>query len=195
MRIANGAYGENEFKYGFLFTHLGQMYSMIGDYSAAETMLQSSLAAQKKITDSDPLDRAILMSSLAQAYTKQRKLAEAEPLVIQSVEAIQLSCSSSPIPCALVRSNLGDYYVVKGQWGMAEVEFKRALELREGALGESALVADSMLSLSRVLRKLKRKGEAKMYEARATQIWSGQKNPVYDGGDTIDVKAFQARNR
>jgi hypothetical protein len=52
--------------------------------------------------------------------------------------------------------------MTRGQWETAEQEFERALNLRQDALGESVLVADSMISLSRALRKVKRKREAKM---------------------------------
>jgi len=50
------------------------------------------------------------------------------------------------------------------------------------------------MALSRAMRKVKRKKEAKIYEARAAQIL-GSRNPLYDGRNTIDVRAFQAANR
>ena len=78
---------------------------------------------------------------------------------------------------------------------MAEVEFEAALKLREDTLGAHPLVADSLISVARALRKVKRKGEAKTYEARAAQILSSQQNPLYDRSNTIDVRAFQAANR
>jgi len=195
LKIAERAYGENEIQYGGLLLHLGQMYSLLGDYPSAETMFQRSLAAKEKTTGSDPVDRAIIMSSLAEAYTKHRKLAEAEPLVLQSAEACNARCSEAPISCAFIRSNLGRYYMTTGQWGTAALEFERALKLREDTLGEHPLVADSLVSLSRALRKLNRKKEAKIYEARATQILSSQRNPAYDASNTIDVRTFQANKR
>jgi tetratricopeptide (TPR) repeat protein len=178
-----------------MLLHLGQMYSLLGEYSAAETMLQRSLAAKEKTSGSDPVDRAIIMSTLAEVYTKHRKLAEAEPLVLKSVEASNTSCSEAPISCAFIRSNLGDYYMAKGQWATAELEFERALKLRESTDGEHPLVADSLLSLSRALRKLNRKKEAKTYQTRAGQILSSQRHPAYEASNTIDVRTFQANNR
>jgi tetratricopeptide (TPR) repeat protein len=194
LKIAERAYGENEIQYGTLLLHLGQMYSVLGDYPVAETMLQRSLAANEKTSGSDPVDRAIIMSSLAAAYTKHRKLAEAEPLV-KSVEASNASCSEAPISCAFIRSNLGGYYMTTGQWGAAKLEFGRALKLREDTLGEHPLVADSLICLSRALRMLNRKKEAKIYETRAGQILESQRNPAYDASNTIDVRSFQANNR
>jgi len=194
LKIAERAYGENGIEYGALLLHMGQMYSMIGDYSAAETMFQRGLAAHTKIAGADPLEHAILTSSLAMAYAKQRKLAEADPLILELTETIKADCSASPIACAFVRSNFGEYYMMKGEWRMAQTEFEQALKLREGTLGEHILVADSLMALSRAMRKVKRKKEAKIYEARAAQILASR-NPLYDGRNTIDVRAFQAANR
>jgi tetratricopeptide (TPR) repeat protein len=195
LKIAERAYGENEVHYGGLLLHLGQMYSVLGDYPAAETMLQRSLAAKEKINGSDPIDRAIIMSTLGDVYVKHRKLTEAEPLILNSAEASNAGCGDAPIACAFIRSNLGGYYMTKRQWGMAETEFERALKLREVALGEHPLVADSLTSMSRALRKLNRKKEAKSSEARAAKIVSSQRSPLYEAGNTIDVRAFQANNR
>jgi tetratricopeptide (TPR) repeat protein len=195
LKIAEHNYGENVTEYSSLLMHLGQMYLLIGKYPSAETMLQRCLAAAEKTSGSNSVDRAIVMSSLAQAYTKQRKFAEAEPLVLKSVEASNVNCSAVPIPCAFIRSNLGDYYMTKGQWATAQHEFEQSLKLRADTLGEHPLVADSLISLSRALRKLKRKKEAKIYEARANQILTSQRNPAYDLGNTIDVRAFQGNDR
>ena len=85
--------------------------------------------------------------------------------------------------------------MAKGQWAQAETEFEAALKLRENTLGEHPLVADSLLSLARVLRKGKRKEGAKTYEVQAARILSSQRNPLYGGGNTIDVRAFQAASR
>jgi tetratricopeptide (TPR) repeat protein len=122
-------------------------------------------------------------------------LVEAEPLILESAETIKSRCNVSPEACAFARSNIGEYYMIAGQWKMAEVEFEQALKLREDTLGENPLVADSLTELSRALRKVNRKAEAKIDEARAAQILSSRGNPLYDGRNTIDVRAFQAANR
>jgi len=85
--------------------------------------------------------------------------------------------------------------MTRGQWEAAELEFAGALKLREGALGEHPLVADSLISLSRALRKLSRKQEAKVYETRAARIWSSQRNPAYDASNVIDARAFRAKSQ
>jgi tetratricopeptide (TPR) repeat protein len=195
LKIAEHTYGENGVEYASLLTHLGQMYSLIGDYPAAESMLRRAINAGGKIAGADPLERAILTSALGMAYAKQRKLAEAEPLILESLEVTKSNCNASPIACAFAHSNFGEYYMAKGQWASAKAEFELALTLREDTLGEHPLVADSLVSLSHALRKVKRGKEAKIYEARAAQILSSRRNPLYDGRNTIDVRAFQAANR
>ena len=122
-------------------------------------------------------------------------LAKALELNNKSVEAFNTGCSEAPTSCAFIRSNLGSYYMTRGQWEAAELEFAGALKLREGALGEHPLVADSLISLSRALRKLSRKQEAKIYETRAARIWSSQRNPAYDASNVIDARAFRAKSQ
>ena len=195
LNIAEHAYGEDGIQYGFLLFHLGQMYSLIGDYPAAETLLRRAVVIEDKITGPDPVDHALLVSSLAIVYVKQRKLEEAQPLMLESRAATNSNCRASPMACSLIRSHLGDYYLAKGQWGLAEEQFEAALKPRENTLGEHPLVADSLISLARTLRKEKRKGDAKIYEAQAARILASQKNPLYGGGNTIDVRAFQSANR
>jgi tetratricopeptide (TPR) repeat protein len=133
------------------------------------------------------------MSSLAEAYTKQRKYAKAAPLALKAVEDSKANCKAVPIACALIRSNLGDYYMAQGQWETAELEFEQALKLRQDTFGEHPLVADSLISMSRALHKLKGKKEAKTYEAQAREMLSGQTNREYD--HTVDVRSFKANDR
>ena len=106
LRIAEHAYGENGIQCGFLLLHLGQMYSLIGDYPAAESMLRRAVSIDETITGSDPVDRALLVSSLATVYVKQRKLEEAQPPMLESRETINSNCSASPMACSLIRSHL-----------------------------------------------------------------------------------------
>ena len=125
LKIAENAYGGNGIQYGFLLLHMGQMYSLIGDYSSAETMLRRAVVIEEKITGSDPVDRALLVSSLAAVYVKQRRLEEAKPLMLESREATNSNCSASPMACSLIRSHLGDYYMAQGQWGWPKQSSRR----------------------------------------------------------------------
>ena len=84
--------------------------------------------------------------------------------------------------------------MLKSQWLAAEAEYQQAATMRENALGEHPLVASSLFSLSKVLRKLKRKKEANQYVARAEQIMAMPGNAAFASNNTIDVRAFRAAN-
>ena len=59
---------------------------------------------------------------------------------------------------------------------------------------EHPLVAASLVSTSRALRKLQRKKEAKANVARAEQIMSLPGNAAFANNNTIDVRSFRAGN-
>jgi len=195
LKIAEDAYGKDASETWVLLLHLGQVYSTIGDYPSAEAVLNRCLASKEKTSGSDPVDRAIIMSSLAGLYTKQRKYAEAESFALKALDASSASCGATPIACAQVRSVLGDYYVTKNQWGTAERQFETALRLRQKTLGDHPLVANSLASLSRVLLKLKRKKEAKIYAAQASRILSNHRSEMLDRINTIDVRTLRGDHR
>ena len=100
--------------------------------------------------------------------------------------------SSAPLAYALVLHYLGDYYMALEQWSDAEKQYRRALVMREQALGPSPLVAQSMICLSRVLEKLHRKNEAKDYKAQVRVILGSQNNPAYSG-QTVDISSFRKK--
>jgi hypothetical protein len=71
----------------------------------------------------------------------------------------------------------------------------REIQKLQQSVGEHPLVANSLMALSRALREVERKTEAKIDEAWAAQILSSHGNPLHNGRNTIDIRAFQAANR
>jgi tetratricopeptide (TPR) repeat protein len=194
LKIAEHDYGESGLEYTALLLHLGQLYTGIRDYRAAQAMLERGLAAEQRAKGADTMDRALAMSALGNVYVQQHKLTQAEPLFLQSIQAMNASCQAIPLACAAVRSYLGDFYMAKGQWQSAEAEYERTVTMRENALGEHPLVASSLASWSQALRKLKRKKEAKLCEARAQKIMSLPSYSALNSDNTVDVRAFRAGN-
>jgi tetratricopeptide (TPR) repeat protein len=195
LKIAEHAYGNNGLQYTALLFHLGQLYTDIHEYHSAKTILERGLSFQQQTSGADDIDRAIMISALGDVYLRQHKLAQAEPFFLKSAQALHANCEAVPLACAAVRSNMGDFYVAKGQWQAAEQEYQQALTMRENTLGEHPLVASSLLTLSKVFRKLKRKKEAEDYVARAKKIMSLPGYTAYNNDYTIDVRAFRAGNQ
>ena len=123
-------------------------------------------------------------------YTNLQKFQEAEPLLVESIRMVESRPDKVPLAHALILSYFGDYYMARSQWPEAEIQYRKALKMREDMLGESAPdVASAMVSLSKALRKLHRKQEAEQLLERASCIMVLQKNPLYTGR-SVDVRAL-----
>ncbi len=194
VEIAEQAYGRGSRKSFGLLLHLGQMYWLLGDFESAEEMLDRSRAAESEVVGSDPIDRALIMSLLADTYAHRQKHAEAESLATQAGEDAEKTCNATPLLCGTLHSVLGDYYMLTRQWAQAERQYTSALTLRQAVLGERhRLTAESLKSLSKAFRKLKRKKEARNLEAKATRIMASLRDPYLDGANTVDVRALRSR--
>ena len=191
LKISEQAYGSEGIMYSAILLHLGQLYSEIKDYKSAEKMLERGLAAERKMTGVDDMDRTIMTSALADVYRKDHKDAQAEPLFEESARRLA-HCENLPLACAAVRTYLGEHYMAKGQFTAAEAEYERALKIREDSLGEHPLVASSLGALSQAMRKLGKKKEAKLCQQRAEKIMSLPGNALYKDENTVDITAFRA---
>jgi tetratricopeptide (TPR) repeat protein len=193
LEIGKEAYPGDEGKYGEVLLHLGQSYAVVGDDQPAKNMLQRFLATDNETAGPDGAVRAVATAELARIFTDQHKYTDAEPLFLQSIHILEGQPGQVPLSDALVHSYFGDYYMERSRWKDAEAQYRTALGLRSAMLGDNAPdVAASMFALSKALRKLHRKQEAKQYLARASAIMAFQKNPLYTG-DTIDVRAFRGK--
>lgn len=194
LKIAERDHGDGGLEYGALLLHLGQLYTAVQDYRAAQEMLERGLAVEQKTKEADTMDSAIAMSALGNVYLQQHKLAQAEALFQQSLGLSNANCEAIPLACAAVKSFLGDFYMAKSKWQSAEAEYQKALTMRETVLGNHLLVASSLVSASRALRKLKRRKEAREYEARAQTILSSGGNAAFNSNNTVDIRSFRAGN-
>jgi tetratricopeptide (TPR) repeat protein len=192
LQVAREAYGDNGLEYSAVLLHLGQLYTQIRDYSSARSVLEQAFQAEQKTKGADEMDLAIMTSALGNVYVQQHKLVNAEPLFGEAVHAMDVHCDSVPLACAAVRSYVGDFYMAKSEWAAAEVQYERALAIRQRALGPHPLVASSLYSMSRALRKLKRRKEAKKYRAEAAKIMALPANSRFNNDITIDVRAIRA---
>ena len=183
----------NEKPYRAVLTHLGQMYSRIGEYTLAGDFLQRSLAAHADPQDSASISQAVLRSELAFVYMHTKRIAEADALFAQAMKVAGLVGPGVPIATSLIFSRFGDYRMIQHRWQDAENCYRRALSLRADVLGDHKMVAESFFDLSRALDKLHRKAEAKNCRERASQIMAAQKTPDTTA-QTVDVLSFRARN-
>jgi hypothetical protein len=85
-------------------------------------------------------------------------------------------------------TNLAAFYCSTARYATAEPLFQRALAIAESSLGrENRLVGKILAEYAVLLRKTKRKNEAKLLETRAQAIRQSQA-PEELGRHTVDVR-------
>jgi len=193
LDIGQANFPGNEVPYRAVLTHLGQMYSRIGEYDSAGDFLQRSLAAHADPNDSATISQAVLRSELAAVYMHTKRVPDAESLFAQAMKVADAVGSKVPIATSLIVSRFGDFQMLRRRWSDAENCYRRALDLRLKVLGDHKMVAESFFALSRALDKLHRKADARNCRDRAGQILAAQKTPDFTR-QTVDVLSFRAHN-
>ena len=136
LQIGQQDFPGNEKPYRAVLTHLGQMYSRIGEYKLAEDFLQRSLAAHTDSHDSASISQAVLRSELASVYMHTKRIAEADALFAEAMKVADVVGRTVPIATSLIVSRLGDYRMLQHRWQDAENCYRRALNLRTEVLGD-----------------------------------------------------------
>lgn len=191
LGIAQKSFGEDSPECDILLLHLGQMYSWLGDYTSARETLQQYLDIEQRVVPSGSASQAVALGELGNSFAHLGNNRAAEEKFAHSTRMLNDIAERLPLADALVASYLGNYYMSQRRWQEAAEQYQQALGARQEVVPNAAIVADSMLSLSKALDKLKRKGEAKKYRKEAEAILAKQHSPAY-GQDTVDVKSFQA---
>ena len=115
-----------------------------GQYPAAEKWLLAALREAEKFGEQDPR-LARTLNALGEVYRTQGKYAEAEPLYLRAIAIAEkalgpehppaTSLNNPEHPLATSLNNLALLYGAQGKYAEAEPLYRRALAIREKALG------------------------------------------------------------
>jgi uncharacterized protein HemY len=125
---------------------------------------------------------------LAHVYVEVHRYSEARPLFDKSLAVFDKHPAREPLVHSTILSYFGDFYMDQRKWNNAELQYREAVSIQQNVLGPANAVAFSMISLSKALKKLHRKDEAKQWMARAKAILSTETQELPQ--DTVDVLAL-----
>ena len=150
---------------------LAELYYRQGKYEQAELLLQRALTIREYVLGPEHPATATSLNYLALLYEKQGKYEQAE-LLLQRALTIREHVLGPEHPyTALGLNSLGWLYHVQSKYEQAEPLYQRALAIYEQVLGpehpDTIMVLKNYASL---LRRMKRKGEARQLEARVQKI-------------------------
>lgn len=191
LHLGESAYPNDTRQFGEVLTHLGQMYSALGEYKSAEEFLDRSLKAHEKAQGLGVVSRAVLQTELGIVYARTHRWTDADTLFQQALQVANSVGSTVPVGCSLILERAGDFQMARHNWETAEGAYRRALAIRQDLAGDDSSVAESLVSLSQALQKLHRKKEAQSCRDRAAQI-AATRNAPLPAGQTVDVRAFRA---
>ncbi len=112
--------------------------------------------------------RAAILAVASRIHTARSEFTAAERCARRALQVLRTMVSGSEHPkLSDGYVALGELHAARGQWGAAEHDFRTALALREGTLGEShPELADPLQGLAGICEATARDDEARTYRAR-----------------------------
>ncbi len=131
--------------------NLGELYRLKGNYPSAETLYRRAMTIRHSgVGDADP-QLAIVLGNLAALYVAQEQYAEAEPLYEQVVDhSADGTRARSSRSCRQPDRSRRASMRCAERPAQAEARYRRALEVRERALGPSGSARRDQPAYARV---------------------------------------------
>ncbi len=161
LEIGKSNYGPDGREYDNILVHFGQANALNGNYDAAAQMFRRYLAIEDRLSDVPITSRAVAAAELAHVYVLQHKYPQAQCWFDDALGILKKNPEDAPLMRSMVLSYLGDHYMAQQDWSNAQLQYRQALTMQQNVLGENHAVAASMILLSKALRKLHSKDEAK----------------------------------
>ena len=161
-------------------------------FKKADDLLSKAIATFDKLKLSNHQKVSDFKSLLAENYILQQRLVEVRPLLVSALEIrkqapeLQGPAASKRLARAYLR--LGQFDRDQSEWGTAETELKKGMELAEGTKPtDNQLLTEAYNSYGDYLRQRGQKDKAAEYTARAAAL---NKNTVETTKD-LDREATQ----
>ena len=161
-------------------------------YREAQQLLEESLALAEKHLGENASAVAVTLNHLAVLHQQQGRAAQTLPMLERAVSIWKNARIREQRGMIEPLNNLGAAHCSIGRYAEAAADLSQALEIAERRLpAGSPDTADILRNYAWVLRKLKRKSEAKQLEARAARIQQ-QHSREYPSEYTIDVRNLES---
>jgi tetratricopeptide (TPR) repeat protein len=135
-----------------LLNTVGNVYSELGDFSKAESMLRQALDMRRKLFGKENPDVAASLNNLGVVLLYEGKLAEAEEADRQALTLRTKLFGDENVDVAVSMHNLGNVLLIEGKNSQAETIFRQVIAMRRKLLGnENALLATTLGNLGTAL--------------------------------------------
>jgi tetratricopeptide (TPR) repeat protein len=190
LELSEAKLGPDHAQTAVILAYLSDSAFGLRDLDTAAHWSERSLAIVRRIHPEPHPNVAVALDNLGTIYREQKRLEESSRLYTEAVAV--LDASGQPEHPAWIRA-LNGYsavYFDQGRYEEAEPLLQRSLALAEKTLGPNHPgVARILRDYAVLMRKTKRKGEARKLELQAAQIMdqAGRDNAL---GYTVDQRAL-----
>ena len=152
-RIEKELAGQPEIQ-GRLMAIIGDVYSGLGLYAQAESVLARSLEIRGRALGQESLEAAASAHKLAAVFGKQLKAAQAEPLIRKALDVRRRVLGPEHPDTVTSLSNLANLFFIQENLKQAEVYMRETLDIRRRTLGNDAPdTLDSLNNLADVVSR------------------------------------------
>ncbi len=185
LDLANANLGADHPAAAAILASLANLRYTQGDLEGAATRAEQSLAIMRK--QPAGIELATALDNLGAIYMAQKRAEQAAPMFAEAI-AVLTGCNQPehPVWVRVLKDESG-VHTEAGDYGQAEAELIRALALAEKVLPPNHPETAAVLrTYAQLLRKTRRKSEARKLEVKASLIESqtAQKNSL---GYTVDA--------
>jgi CHAT domain-containing protein/tetratricopeptide (TPR) repeat protein len=167
---------EEHLEFGRTMNYLGILYSVLGQYKAAEVYYKQALEIRKKALGEEQPDFAHSLNNLGVLYWDMGDYKAAEPFFKQALEIYKNALGEDHPDFASCLNNLGLLFTDMGDYETAESYYKQALEIYKNSLGEEHL--DNAMSLNNLGILYLKMGDYKAAEPYFKQALEIYKNAL-----------------
>jgi serine/threonine protein kinase/tetratricopeptide (TPR) repeat protein len=150
---------------------MGEVYTNLGLYQAAEPLIRQAVDVQQRSLGSDHVETMDSMHALANLYWWEERYSDAEPLYLALLESRRRLYGERHPDTLRTAYDLGSLYLVQKRWNEAEQLMRKTLEIQRRILGANHLdTLASSNNLASLYWRQKRYGEAEPLYVEALAV-------------------------
>ena len=172
LSITEKAFGADDPAVGVILTNIAVTYHSENQYAAAEPLYRRALSILEKTLGKAQRYTAIAEVGMARLFLAQGRNTEAEASLQKAIPILESSREPNDSSLAIALTDLAEAYRIDGRYAKAEPFYRQVLAMvRENPAQESPEVVEGLNHFTAILRKTKRKAEARELDAQINSIF------------------------
>lgn len=180
-----------------ILAHRAELHLLLREQDQAIELFEKCLRLRERTLGENHPDVAMVLAHLAILHGRRHEEVKAAELYEKAIRILRADTSSNALYLGLTLRYQGEFQRANSAWPDAAHTLGESLEFLQTVLGDNhPIVGQTMISYAAVLKKCKRKSDAKRYEERARMILDESDDTTRALRNTVDIRSLQrtARN-